>query len=65
MCTDLPNPTNGVVEYDPAGPHFLGTVATYSCDVGYTLGTPSNVICEEGAEGPEWSDTTTPTCTRK
>ncbi len=62
VCDDLSNPTDGSVEYDPTGPHFLGTVATYSCDVGYTLGSPANATCEVGAD---WSNTTTPACTRK
>ena len=38
-CTDLPDPTNGIVTFstDTVAPFSLKTRATYSCDQGYGL----------------------------
>ena len=57
-CCSLPNPVNGQVEFNDAR---VGSVANYSCNVGYTLNGTSTRTCE--ADG-EWSGDP-PTCDRE
>ena len=48
-CCALPNPLNGLVQFPGT---TVGSVASYSCFVGYILNGTSNRTCE--ADG-EWS----------
>ena len=41
-CSDLPNPANGIVEIEG------GVIASYLCDVGFTLIGPYERYCDEG-----------------
>ena len=50
-CDSLISPSNGNVVVDGIG---VGTVATYSCDTGYTLEGVSMRTCQNSA-APSWS----------
>ena len=50
-CDSLISPSNGNVVVDGSG---VGTVATYSCDTGYTLEGVSMRTCQNSA-APSWS----------
>ena len=50
-CDSLISPSNGNVVVDGSG---VGTVATYSCDTGYTLEGVSMRTCQNSAD-PTWS----------
>ena len=56
-CTSLFSPPHGNVVVDGSG---VGTVATYSCDTGYTLEGESTRTCQNSAD-PTWSGSP-PTC---
>ncbi len=53
-CSDLTNPTNGMISYNmgTTGLRPVNTVATYTCDTGYTLNGGSTRTC--GSDGM-WS----------
>ena len=55
-CGQLDNPRNGSVDTS-AGTSF-GDVASYSCDVGYTLNGPAERTCQDNGQ---WSGSM-PTC---
>ena len=62
-CPDLTVPANGMISYNmgTASPRPEDTVATYSCDTGFTLtGGDTMRTCSGGAGA--W-DGTAPTCT--
>ncbi len=69
MCASLPPPANGRVFYftDFTPPYDYGTVATYSCNTGFSIGGGDvNSVCadvDNEAEGG-WTRTP-PTCERK
>ena len=46
-CDSLISPSNGNVVVDGSG---VGTVATYSCDTGYTLVGQSTRTCQNSAD---------------
>lgn len=50
QCDDLPVVVNGNISYSlPSAPqHPHGTVANYTCDIGYTLNGISNPLCDDG-----------------
>ena len=50
-CDSLISPSNGNVVVDESG---VGTVATYSCDIGYTVEGVSMRTCQNSAD-PTWS----------
>ena len=54
----LPLPTNGTVTMDS---NTVGSVATYSCDVGFVITGPTSRTCEPGGS---WSDFE-PVCERE
>ncbi len=63
-CSDLPSLANGIINYGGAGStdsRPVNTVATYTCDTGYTLNGGSTRTC--GSDGV-WSGLA-PTCQRK
>ena len=63
-CSDLPSPTFGDIDYGGAGStdnRPVNTVATYTCNTGYTLNGGTTRTC--GSDGV-WSGST-PTCQRK
>ncbi len=63
-CPDLTVPANGMISYNmgTASPRPVNTVATYTCDTGYTLtGGITTRTCESDGV---WSGST-PTCQRK
>ena len=47
VCPSLPALNNGIVSYSDSKLD-LGTVATYTCDTGYTLNGGTNRTCESG-----------------
>ena len=62
-CSDLPSLTNGIINYSGGGStnsRPVDTVATYTCDTGYTLNGGSTRTCGSGV----WSGLA-PTCQRK
>ncbi len=64
ICSDLPSLTNGVIDYGGAvstNSRQVDTVATYTCDTGYTINGSSTRTCESDGM---WSGST-PTCQRK
>lgn len=42
-CNDLPNPDNGIVSYDS---RLEGSIAQYSCNVGFVLEGQSTRLCQ-------------------
>ena len=58
-CTDLIRPSNTMISYNGGSidNRPVGTVATYSCDTGYTLYGGSTRTCSDGT----WSGSA-PTC---
>ena len=55
VCTELMDLVNGTITYnmDPMGLRpVVGTVATYTCNPGYTLTGDNTTICESGGS---WS----------
>ncbi len=63
-CSDLIAPTNGMIGYNNMGTASqrpVNTMATYTCNPGYTLNGGSTRTC--GSDGV-WSGST-PTCQRK
>ncbi len=63
-CSDLPSLTNGNIDYGGAGSpdsRHVDTVATYTCDTGYTLNGGTTRTC--GSDGV-WSGSAS-TCQRK
>ncbi len=63
-CSDLPSLTNGDIDYGGAGStnsRPVNTVATYTCNPGFTLNGGSTRTC--GSDGV-WSGST-PSCQRK
>ena len=59
-CSGLAPPTNGVISFtNPIAPHVFGTVANYTCNVGYGL--VGNVERSCGGLIGEW-DGSNPTC---
>ena len=49
-CSNLTNPTNGTIGYNmgTASHRPVGTVATYTCDTGYTLNGGTTRACVNG-----------------
>ena len=62
-CTDLPSLTNGTINYGAGSTNSIpvDTVATYTCNPGYTLNGGSTRTCESDGV---WSGSA-PTCQRK
>ncbi len=63
-CSDLPLLTNGDIDYGGAGSTDIrpvGTVATYTCNPGYTLNGVTTRTCGSGGV---WSGSA-PVCQRK
>ena len=62
-CSDLIAPTNGMIGYNmgTASPRPVNTVATYTCDTGFTLNGDTTRTC--GSDGV-WSGSY-PTCQRE
>ncbi|XP_064386661.1 sushi, von Willebrand factor type A, EGF and pentraxin domain-containing protein 1-like [Halichondria panicea] len=62
-CSDLINPTNGTIGYDmgTASSRLVYTVATYTCDTGYTLNGDTTRTCRSDGI---WSGSS-PVCQRK
>ncbi len=47
VCEDLPSPDNGVINYDTTfSPRPAGTVATYTCGIGYDIFGPRTSTCQ-------------------
>ena len=69
VCVELEPLVNGRIDYTPVDmPFFVDTVATYSCNNGYTLiDGPVNRTCEESDTGEEgiFNPPQTPICDRK
>ncbi len=65
-CSDLPSLTNGVVDYGAGSTNNrpVDTVATYSCNPGYTFNGGSTRTCEIDGNNGMWSGSA-PTCQRK
>ncbi len=63
ICSDLPSLTNGMISYRDGSSDIrpVNSVATYTCDTGYTLN--GNTIKTCGSDGV-WSGST-PVCQRK
>ena len=62
FCDDLPALENGMIEYDEqASPRPEGTVATHSCNEGFSLDGVVERVCLETGQFSE----TPPTCERK
>ncbi len=64
ICFDLPLLTNGMISYFGTGSSNnrpVGTMATYTCDTGYTLNGGTTRICESNGM---WSGSA-PVCQRK
>eukprot|EP00057_Strongylocentrotus_purpuratus_P030161 XP_780867.2 PREDICTED: sushi, von Willebrand factor type A, EGF and pentraxin domain-containing protein 1 [Strongylocentrotus purpuratus] len=57
-CTQPTVPTDGSIDPDTAE-YDLYTRITYACSDGYTLGGPSEAVCETGGV---WNPSTVPTC---
>ncbi len=68
ICSDLPSPTNGDINYGggdgSTGSRPVDTVATYTCNTGYTLNGGSTRTCESGGSGGVWSGSA-PVCERE
>ena len=50
-CSDLPSLTNGNIDYGGAGSNNsrpVNTVATYTCNPGYTIGGGTTRTCRSG-----------------
>ncbi len=65
-CSDLPSLTNGDIDYGGGGSidsRSVNTVATYTCDTGYTLSRLSSTTRTCGSDGV-WSGSA-PVCQRK
>ena len=58
VCDTLANPENGQVMLTS---RTVGSVATYSCGVGYNLFGSVSRMCQMGSGRLEWSDSE-PTC---
>ena len=60
-CSDLTPPSNGDVIYNSGTTNNrpVGTVATYSCDIGYTFHEGSTRICQSNGT---WSESASITC---
>ena len=60
-CSDLTAPTNGMIGYDmeTMNARPVNTVATYTCDTGYTLNGGITRTCRSDGE---WSDLESSTC---
>ena len=58
VCDTLANPENGQVMLTS---RTVGSVATYSCGVGYNLVGSVSRMCQMGSGRLEWSDSE-PTC---
>ena len=58
MCDPLTSPENGQVTVTS---RTVGSVATYSCEEGYSLDVNVSRICQMGSDVAEWSDSE-PTC---
>ncbi len=61
MCPDIPDPINGQIVFnvDNVAPFAFGTMASYSCNSGYTLDVGTNPReCGGGGSSStgEWSD---------
>ncbi len=64
MCSPLPEPTNGAIRYvtseSDSPPYELGTIAEYTCDIGYGFPVsgvvPVSAICQSDAQSlnGEW-----------
>ena len=67
-CSSLSVPSNGRVNYftDTTGPHDFGTVATFTCNPGFSLDGAERVTCGGDGSSPNgiWSELP-PTCTGK
>ncbi|XP_064386974.1 sushi, von Willebrand factor type A, EGF and pentraxin domain-containing protein 1-like [Halichondria panicea] len=63
-CSDLPSLTNGIVDYGGGGStnsRPVDTVATYSCNFGYTINGGSTRTCRSDENNGVWSGSA-PTC---
>ena len=62
-CSDLTMPSNGMISYNGGSTDNrpMDTVATYSCDTGYTLNGGNTRTCQSGRN---WSGSA-PTCPSK
>ncbi len=61
-CSNLSSPANGTIKYNNMNPQrLLGTVATYTCNPGYTLSGNEARTCESDMM---WSGSD-PTCQGK
>ena len=68
MCPELSAIPDGSISYDPAGtaPFSYNTVATYSCDPGFSLqGSPTRTCTGDGTSVDGMFDGTAPSCARK
>lgn len=67
-CPDIPDPLNGRIDFfiDDLCPFDYGTVATYSCDVGFGLEGAAVRVCEGDGSSPNgaWSGSA-PSCSGK
>ncbi len=66
-CSDLPTPTFGDIDYGGAGStdnRPVGTVATYTCNTGYTLSGGITITRTCGSDDGVWSGSD-PVCQRK
>ena len=66
MCSDLPNPANGLILFSSPAPYEFGTTATYICNTGYGLSGDVTRTCEGDGSSPTgmWSGAL-PTCEGK
>ena len=68
ICPELSAIPDGSISYDPAGtaPFSYNTVATYSCDPGFSLqGSPTRTCTGDGTSVDGMFDGTSPICARK
>ena len=68
VCPGLSAIVDGSISYDPAGtaPFSYNTVATYSCNPGFSLqGSPTRTCTGDGTSVDGMFDGTAPSCARK
>ncbi len=68
LCPPLLEIANGMISYSPDNTpdYIIGTVATYSCNQGYSLVDGfTTKVCKEVGRSPAMFDGSTPICERK